>query len=331
MTKTTGWVWGLVVLASMPACSAAHTDESDAGTIVLGDTSVPRDDAGPIVGDDGGGGVVIVADGALALPDGAFVDRDGGLLGGSDAGGTTGSDGGPAPRPDSGVAGSHVGDPCTSDDECPGLFCSTANNGFGYCSWVCGPGNPCPDDGVCYRADPMAIGYCMSRCDPAVADSCHVGWLCQPGIAEAPVCYPGCTTDAQCPSGTRCGSGVAGTRACYTPGAATGGECALSSECPELGYCLDEATWGAPGGLCVTFCDIATHSGCGTGTTCVPWGYGGGYGSCVPTCDASMPCRPGYECVPTGSGLPSACVARCTVDTDCTAPHLCNFVTGRCG
>ncbi len=308
-----------------PGCGTAYTEQPDTGGIMLADAGmVLGNDGGSIVGEDGGGGVVIVPDGALVLPDGAFVDRDGSVLGGSDAGGTT-------TRPDSGVAGSHVGQPCASDEDCPGLFCSTINNGFGYCTWVCGPGNPCPDDAVCYRESATAVGYCMSRCDPAGSTSCPRGYLCQPGIAEAPVCYPGCTSDSDCPGGTRCGSGLAGTRSCYTPGAPTGGECAVSSECPELGYCLDEATWGTPSGLCVTFCDIATHSGCGTGTTCVPWGFGGGYGSCVPTCDATMPCRPGYQCVSTGAGLPSACVARCESDADCTAPRLCNFVTGRCG
>ncbi len=327
MTKTRGWAWCLgAAVCLAPACGTAYVETPDTGVSVPGDGGLALD-AGPLPSEDGGGGVVVLPDGALALPDGAFVDRDGSVLEPGDA--STGD--GSTVRPDSGTPRSHVGDPCETDAECPGLFCSTPNNGFGYCSWLCGPGNPCPDDGVCYTTEPGAAGYCMSRCTPGVSGTCPTGFLCQPGIADAPVCYPGCTTDEDCPGATRCGSGLSGTRTCYTPGAATGGPCSLSSECPELGYCLDEGTWGTPEGICVTFCELATHAGCGVGTTCVPWGFGGGYGSCVPTCDDTMPCRPGYQCVSTGAGMPSACVARCTTDADCTAPHSCNFVTGRCG
>jgi hypothetical protein len=189
----------------------------------------------------------------------------------------------------------------------------------------------CPDGALCHSFSPGSVGYCMQRCTPGDPAACAMGFVCEPSIAEAPVCYPGCSVDGDCPSGARCGAGVDGPRTCYSPTATTGARCEVSADCPELGYCLDEVTWGTPEGLCVTFCDLATHSGCGTGTTCVPWGFGGGYGSCVPTCDATTPCRQGYECVSTGSGMPNACVSRCTTDADCTTPHSCNFVTGRCG
>jgi hypothetical protein len=241
--------------------------------------------------------------------------------------GTSCADSGGPPR-------AHIGHPCTSDVDCPGLFCSTAGNGFGYCSWVCNAGMACPDDAVCHVFTPGSVGYCMERCDPANPMSCASGYLCEPGIAEAPVCYPGCSTAMDCPAGDQCGMGLAGVRSCYAPAAMIGAACTMSSQCPEAGYCLDENSWGTPHGLCVTFCDLASHAGCGAGTTCVAWGFTGGgaaYGSCIPTCDAMSPCRAGYECVSTGSGGPSACVARCMNDGDCTAPHTCNFVTGRCG
>jgi hypothetical protein len=306
------------VLAS--GCSTAHSDGDDAGIVFT-----PGDSGGVVLGgEDGGGGVVILVDGALALPDGALVDRDGALLSGTDAAVIV-------PRIDSGVPTAHVGDPCTTEAQCPGLFCSPGNNGFGYCTWLCTPEMPCPDGAACYAATPGEAGYCMPRCNPADPSSCHTGFLCQPGLVDTPVCYPGCTGDSDCAGGARCGEGVSGVRSCYQPDASVGDPCEQSSECPELGYCLDEVSWGTPQGLCVTFCELATHSGCGTGTTCVAWGFEGGYGSCVPTCDDANPCRGGYQCVSTGSGLPNACVARCTEAADCTAPHACNFVTGRCG
>lgn len=323
MTKVVGWVGALVFLGSVTAaCSSAHTEGTDTGIVTLQDGG-GLDSGSVLVGEDGGGGVVILVDGALALADGAIVDRDGSVL--------NPIDGGAAMLPDTGVPTAHIGHPCTTDADCPGLFCSPAGTGFGYCSWLCGGSMVCPDDAVCHSFEAGAVGYCMARCTPTDPTSCAMGFVCEPGIAEAPVCYPGCTADTDCPAGTRCGDGLSGTRACYTPTAVAGGECAMNSDCPQLGYCLDEGTWGTPHGLCVTFCDLATHSGCTTDTTCVPWGFGGAYGSCVPTCDAATPCRTGYECVSTGTGLPNACVARCMTSADCTAPRSCNFVTGRCG
>jgi hypothetical protein len=170
----------------------------------------------------------------------------------------------------------------------------------------------------------------MQRCDPS-ANDCASGWLCEPGIAPAPVCYPGCATDADCPMGSRCGDGVSGVRECYSPTSSVGNACTTSSECPNGGYCLDESSWGTPGGTCVTFCNLATQGGCEGATTCVAWGFTSGAGSCVPTCDDTRPCRSGYACVSTGAGRPNACVSRCSTDMDCTEGRSCNFVTGRCG
>lgn len=224
-----------------------------------------------------------------------------------------------------------VGTPCDDDTDCPGLFCSPAGTGFGYCSWLCADSMPCPGDSVCARFDPAAsYGYCMSRCDAATG-TCPMGNRCQAGIAEVPVCYPGCTTDSDCPAGRRCGVGVGGVEQCYAPGAEAGQSCESSAECPELGYCLDEATWGTPGGLCATFCDLGTGMGCEAGTTCVAWGFMSGAGACIPTCDDATPCRDGYQCVSTGAGRPRACVARCETNEHCTGGRECNFVTGRCG
>jgi hypothetical protein len=282
-------------------------------------------------------GAMVLADGAVILPDGAVVLPDGSVIGNDS--GTIGpdatSDGGVGPDahdgsvvlPD-GEAVAHVGTPCTTDHDCPGLFCSPPGSGFGYCSWVCSPTQPCPDGAVCATFSGSSISYCMERCDPA-APRCAMGYLCEPGIADAPVCYQGCSNDGDCPTGERCGMGVSGVRECYTPGATVGASCTSSGDCPDAGYCLDESSWGAPHGMCVTFCDLSSGAGCNAGSTCVAWGYGGA-GSCVPTCDATHPCRTGYACTPTGSGGPNACVPRCMSNTDCIAPATCSFVTGRC-
>jgi hypothetical protein len=290
-------------------CSSSHMNAGPDTGIALPDGGM-RGDGSVLPGEDGG-----------VLP-----GDDGGVLPGEDGGVVPGEDGGRPPR-DAGMVAT-VGTLCETDEECPGLFCSTAGSGFGYCSWICAEGMPCPGDSVCAIFS-GGYGYCMSRCDPGGED-CETGYLCQPGFAEAPVCYPGCGTDADCPAGLRCGEGVSGTRQCYTPDASVGQECERSEECPDGGYCLDEGSWGAPRGLCVTFCDLESGFGCDSATTCVAWGFSSGAGSCIPTCDAETPCRPGYACVATEDGT-QACVARCTRDSECSAGHSCNFVTGRCG
>ena len=314
----------LLTIAATAGCGSTLTPPVDTGT--GGDVWV--DQSPPVDVDTG---VVVLPDGTVVVPDAGMLDTtvvypdggrpdttvvfpDGGRL---DMG--TGLD--------SGVA--HVGTPCRTAEDCPGLFCSTPSTGFGYCSWVCSESSPCPEDAVCAVFRGSTIGYCMQRCDPR-SPMCAMGYLCQPGLADAPVCYPGCTTAADCPAGQRCGDGSGGLRQCYTPGAAVGAPCSSTGECPATGYCLDEADWGAPHGTCVTFCNLTTRTGCTADATCVAWGYGGA-GSCVPICDDTHPCRAGYTCVPAGADSPHACVPRCTSDDDCTGGRACSFVTGRCG
>ena len=297
-----------LLFAITVGCSSSHTGDGTDG----GRTTTPRAD----------GAIDPDVDGAIDPGTDGSVDPD--RDGGSPADGSivVGPDGSTRPT-------ARVGTPCDDDTDCPGLFCSRATGGFGYCSWLCGESEPCPGDAVCAMFGDASYGYCMDRCDPAAPD-CAVGYLCQPGVAPAPVCYPGCTDDDDCTDGRRCGDGISGVRQCYTPEASVGDPCALSEECPESGYCLDEASWGAPRGLCVTYCDLSSGAGCSGDTTCVAWGFMSGAGSCIPTCDASRPCRDGYECVATESGT-QACVARCSSDADCSPAADCNFVTGRCG
>lgn len=227
--------------------------------------------------------------------------------------------------------GAIVGTPCSTDAECPGLVCSPLPTGLGYCTWLCADAMPCPGAAVCVEFDPSAsYGYCLAPCGDEHGD-CREGSRCQEGIADVPVCYPGCTTDADCEPGQQCGTGISGIDSCYSPVGETGQPCVDAGECPELGYCLDEATWGTPGGSCTTFCDLASGTGCEIGTTCVAWGFMSGAGACIPTCDDALPCRDGYDCVSTGSGRPRACVPRCSDDAVCTDGRECNFVTGRCG
>jgi hypothetical protein len=302
MTRSTRLVLAAAALGA--ACSSSHAGED--------------------------GGARPGSDGATTTEDGAIPTRDGAVVPREDAGVDPTPDAGPIDRPDASTRTAHVGTPCETDEDCPGLFCSTAGSGFGYCSWICADGMPCPDDAVCATFGSPSFGYCMQRCDPGAMD-CAVGYLCEPGIADAPVCYPGCGSDAECPMGTACGEGVSGVRSCFTPGSGVGDPCMRSEQCPEAGYCLDETSWGTPHGLCVTFCDLGTGAGCEGATTCVSWGFASGAGSCIPTCDDVRPCRDGWACVPTGAGTERACVARCENDDQCEPGHSCTFVTGRCG
>lgn len=277
------------------SCSSSHGEEPDGA--VAEDAATPGLDAAPIE-----------------------VDAHGGI----DA--PTTVDAGPR---------SHVGDPCRSDDDCEVLACSARPRGFGYCSWLCESGIPCPDDGVCVQFEPGSPGYCMERCDPSDPVVCADGYVCADVSFEAPVCYPGCESDSDCTDGTVCGDALArGVRQCVDPTAHVGDPCETSLECPNLGLCVDERGWGAPSGTCVTFCNVATGIGCDEAAVCVAWGLMGGpsAGSCIPVCDEEHPCREGYVCQPTGEApAPNGCVPRCGGNDDCTGGRTCNFVSGRCG
>ncbi|MBN8614313.1 MAG: hypothetical protein J0L92_27180 [Deltaproteobacteria bacterium] len=316
------WLIGSLFASSVLAagCGATHSSDDDAGVaidargVVAIDVYVP-----PGVDADLHIDAAIVEDDVF-VPEGV----DGAIPARPDAASGT---------PDARSAGpvAIVGTPCTTDAECPGLFCSPLGTGLGYCSWVCSDAMPCPGESVCVEFDPSAsYGYCLAPCTEG-GEACAPGNRCQTGLAEVDVCYPGCTTDSDCDAGQQCGTGISGIDTCYSPVGETGQPCLDAGECPELGYCLDEPTWGTPGGLCTTFCDLASGSGCEIGTTCVAWGFMSGAGACIPTCDDMRPCRDGYDCVSTGSGRPRACVARCSDDAVCTGDRECNFVTGRCG
>jgi hypothetical protein len=306
MNERLGW---FLLALSIVGCNTSHDaadDDAGTGARDAGDVTTLPD--GRIVRRDGGS--------VIELPDGRVIDR-------RDAGGVIELPDGRVIDPRDGGSGTgtaHVGTPCETAEDCPGLFCSGSGSGD----------RECPDDAVCaYFGDPD-IGYCLQRCDPR-ASECADGYSCERGIADAPVCYPaGCTTDEDCEPGDLCGPGVSFAMQCYSPEAAVGDPCALTDDCSVGGYCVSEDGWGAPGGTCITFCTLATGAECGEGTTCVPWGFMSDYGSCVPTCDDEHPCRPGYGCTPTGEGSPNACVARCTDDSQCTEDRSCNFITGNC-
>jgi hypothetical protein len=308
-----------------PACGSSFASGTDAGATAPVDAYVPPGIDAPFFTDayvPPGVDAPFFTDAASTSGVDALLVVDASFPPGTDAA---------LARPDAATPTATVGTPCDDDGDCPGLFCSTAGAGFGYCSWLCTDSMPCPGEAVCARfGAATSYGYCMPPCDAAAAD-CPRGTRCQSGIADEPVCYPGCTTDADCPAGRRCGVGVSGVEQCFAPGAETGQPCDGSEECPEAGYCLDEARWGTPGGLCTTFCDLGSGAGCESGTTCVSWGFMSGAGACIPTCDDMSPCRDGYQCVSTGPGGPRACVSRCETSDDCTGGRECNFVTGRCG
>ncbi|MGE3635513.1 MAG: hypothetical protein AB7P00_36755, partial [Sandaracinaceae bacterium] len=252
-----------------------------------------------------------------------------------DGGGVTGRNGAVATtdagrEPDAGgtVMPGGVGTPCTTDADCDGRFCSGGSSGVGYCTWICAPDVPCPDDGVCvYTAG--AYGYCLLGCDPALS-ACPGGTVCIGGFGlPEPVCYVGCRSNADCAPGTECGDMSMGYGRCLTRGAHDGDPCAMSDECPERSFCAAERDWGFSGGICIREgCDVATGVGCNPGTSCVSLGIDNQI--CLPDCTSDADCRAGYECVARPGGASSVCLPRCMSDAQCSEGRRCDFLTSRC-
>lgn len=240
----------------------------------------------------------------------------------------------------------NLGQPCDTEDACPGGTCFTEGwtRGFpgGYCAaFGCDvvAQTGCPGDGVCIdeassSRDPRRRSYCLDGCTSGA--DCRSGYDClpsRPSDATSPLaCMPACTSDADCTGASptlgahvcNVGAGTCGPpfdpallgQPCLGPGACDGGTC------------IEEAMDGWPGGACVLAGCRLSGSGretpCPAGGACADDEAGDPeFGVCVTACASPTDCRAGYACEA------GACVPACG-PSDCTGGRTCDVSTGLC-
>ncbi len=174
---------------------------------------------------------------------------------------------------------------------------------------------------------------CLRQCEPNGTDNsnCRDGYEC--GLFSG-VCDVGCVSDADCRVARKDtdNNGIieawnpetqTGDHFVYdtesqafcnvdtfrcehpgAPGAVAGIECDEDAQCEANGRCIDEATFGFPGGYCSKFgCDVEGNECAGTTSTCQERGFGiplcaeaCKVGSDIATNASSGGCRDGYTC-----------------------------------
>lgn len=206
---------------------------------------------------------------------------------------------------------SAVGDPCTSEGDCPaGGFCRTAEEGW--------PGGSCGLPGCDFENDDCPAGsHCVVT-------------------GRFPFCIDDCTTDDECRDGYTCipQLGFPERTTCQP----TFDESALGVACSQRrnpclgGFCLREGEYGFPDSYCIAV-------GCDADTPCpgdgVCFTTGSGVGVCFDGCTATTDCRAGYTCRPSNSedaSSPLGCLPGCENDGECSNDgFVCNTGTGLCG
>ena len=238
--------------------------------------------------------------------------------------------------------------PCTSDAQCPtGSHCGLIDpsTGQGACLADCTADTDCRSEGyACYDADGDAKNECWvaGTGTGSPGDPCTGYWECaggpsaqceseSSGAFRQGYCYTvGCTSDADCASGSHCGYIDANTNegvciadcttnadcradgyACYDADGDMKTECwpAGTGSSPVGGPC--SALWecsGGPGARCIGdgtdfyqgYCTIVgctANGGCPTGSHCGRIDQATGEGQCMADCTADTDCRPtGYLC-----------------------------------
>ncbi|RMG16569.1 MAG: hypothetical protein D6729_10645 [Deltaproteobacteria bacterium] len=253
----------------------------------------------------------------------------------------------PAPPPPAGL-----GEACTEDQACQqgtgdnNAFCIQAAQGFpgGYCSiWGCSPtdaqgscptGGRCEDFGTDSQGNPVHL--CMDACNPENPDCRDPDYLCLRRSATDPtdgICYPRCSSDADCGQQSVCDSISGLCTAPGNPNAKVGDACAQDSDCETGGWCIPETSQGKStgftGGYCTRTCGGGL--GCSPGSSCYTIDENGN-ALCFEDCTPGDPgaCRPGYACWPTGQPGLGLCFLACRSDAECGQDLVCNQNTGLC-
>lgn len=196
-----------------------------------------------------------------------------------------------------------VGAPCSQDNECAGGTCWTpASFGMpgGYCTQLNCTEGSCPVGSECFTftGDTGQFNACVKSC--TLPSHCRVD------------------EHYTCDSYDTC-----------WPLQAVGSSCQENGDCLD-GTCLDETTWGLPGGYCSKAACTLGGSDCPADSSCFSVGDYGNF--CLRDCLASADCRPEYVCgvldecwVPLGVGQP------CETDEQCAGGRcLDQFPGGYC-
>jgi hypothetical protein len=238
--------------------------------------------------------------------------------GGGAGGGTTGAGGGTTGAGGAGGGGAvwcgnpsdcQAGETCSDDGTCKPGDCTVNTCIFGYAcdagSKTCKPTNPaaCGSDDDCAA---LGAGYaCVSGLCTAPADQCFDQTQCPGGDkCAAGKCTPSCGSDADCPSGYACDTGLG---ICSVPSS----PCTITNDCGSpVAVCVD--------GACVPRSD---------GGTCAPgesWVENG----CIPSQGASFLCSVDGQQDACASGsicLHHSCYISCAAPNQSTCDNLPSF------
>ena len=174
-------------------------------------------------------------------------------------------------------------------------------------------GSPCPS-GSCGGAltcvGAAAKASCTKGCDPAVANSCPVGFSCKASTdvaGSAASCFFG--GDAAILVGAPCTNGSR--------------DCGPGGQCIPYDSLADQ--WRA--GYCTASCGA---NPCPANASCYDLDVGGKGRFCMKDCRPGFgDCRGGYACEPLSNGK-GRCRPACDTDSDCVPGATCRSCDGLC-
>jgi len=240
---------------------------------------------------------------------------------------------------------------CTTSTDCqeyPGATCTPI---AGVAESICkmptagadggstgiGVGDPCSTmNAPCGQGGDSCNGaWCVASCTSGSDTSCGSNSLgvsnyCVENVKNAFICFPGCSTNADCTpiSGTTCQPIIGNTvdSICAGTSGNIGDPCSTATTSPwnacTHGTC--QGTW------CSTTCSSSADTSCGSNTAgvanqCVE--NGNKTFSCFPGCSSGNDCAPyaGAFCLPIAGGAAAVCAVSggqvgdpCSTDSDCT-------------
>jgi hypothetical protein len=240
-----------------------------------------------------------------------------------------------------GTTGSPAGNACTSDTTCGTLQCPA---GLGFCTAQCTDGSASSEQSQCGGSgstclltdDTTGDGLCLRGCTAGSATSCRAGFVCTGltlfvGATDTTGCYPHCTSNAQCPTGTVCDVrwGTCGQRAANLAALADGSPCnpTITTTVPgEMeprntqcrGRCLGVSATDRTRGICGSLINLGITSTCPDPNTLFSGAMGDDLIGCIfRSCTRSADCSVGTICIyQERMGAPIT-----------TGPRVCNYPT----